>query len=280
MREGAFRPSRLTKEGVDEEETLAAAAVASFAAVAILPSASAHDARSRRHAGRHQGRSSLGGTFPLSGPASGYAPIATGMAVYFKYINAPQGQGRQARRRRSADRLEVLRRRVQPGKRVQLANKLVLEDKVFAIVGTLGTEHNQAIRPFLNQRKVPQLLVSTGASYWGAAVQAVPVDDGLAARLHRGGARLRASGSPRTRPNAKIAVLYQNDDYGKDYLHGAQDRPRREAKPDRLRAVLRGHRHELRLADLARQKASGADTWVLFTTAARRPCARSRRRRR
>src|SRR6266496_3695558 len=110
----------------------------------------------------------IGGTFPLSGPASFYAPIPKGMQVYFTWINSRVNQSDHKR--------GVYGRQIQwkyyddaynPSQTVQLTNQLILQDKIFADVGSLGTEHNQAIRPILNQRKIPQILVSTGASFWG-----------------------------------------------------------------------------------------------------------------
>lgn len=116
----------------------------------------------------------LGGTFPLSGPASSYAPIPVGMAMYFSWVNAHKGpdgkrgvSGRQILWKYYDDGYN-------PAQTVQLTNKLVLEDKIFADVGSLGTEHNQAIRPFLNARKIPQILIATGASYWGLQYKQFP----------------------------------------------------------------------------------------------------------
>ena len=142
------------------------------------------------------------------------------MKAYFRYINArtgPDGKrgvyGRQIIWNYNDDQYT-------PPQAVQLTRRLVEQDKVFAIVGPLGTEVNPAIRPYLNSKKVPQTLVSTGAST-GVRTEAVPVDDRLAARLPVRGQDLRP-GDRRNSPNAKIAVLYQNDDYGKDYLTGLE----------------------------------------------------------
>src|SRR4051794_8128642 len=97
----------------------------------------------------------IGGTFPLTGPASLYAPIPRGMAIYFSWINRRINKGDHKR--------GVYGRQIKwkyyddqylPSKTVELTNQLLLQDKVYAIVGSLGTEHNQAIRPLLNQRKV------------------------------------------------------------------------------------------------------------------------------
>ena len=110
----------------------------------------------------------LGGTFPLSGVASIYAPIPRGMDAYFKYVNSRKGpDGKKGVYGRKIS-WKYYDDGYNPAQTVQLTHKLVLEDKVFAVVGSLGTEHNQAIRPFMNERKVPQLLVSSGASFFGS----------------------------------------------------------------------------------------------------------------
>ena len=106
-----------------------------------------------------------------------------------------------------------------PANTVQLTRKLVEEDKVFAVVGQLGTEPVLAARPYLNQKKVPQVLVSTGASNWGTQYKEYPWTIGwqqdyiAEGRLY--GQHIKANHSGK-----KIAVLYQNDDYGKNYLLG------------------------------------------------------------
>jgi branched-chain amino acid transport system substrate-binding protein len=161
----------------------------------------------------------IGGTFPLTGPAASYAPIPVGMRAYFNYINNRRGpDGRRG----------VMGRRLQwvyyddqfnPAQTVQLTRKLIEEDKVFATVGQLGTEPVQAVRPYVNQQKVPQVLVSTGASYWGLQYREFPWTIGwqpdyiAEGRLY--GLHLKAN-----HRGKKIAVVYQNDDYGKDYLYG------------------------------------------------------------
>ena len=161
----------------------------------------------------------VGGTFPLTGPAAAYAPIPLGMKAYFSHINARRGpdgkrgvMGRQIVWKYYDDGYN-------PANTVQLTRKLVEEDKVFATVGQLGTEHNLAVRGYLNQAKVPQTLVSTGASYWGTQYAEFPWTIGwqpdyiAEGRIY--GLHIKANFSGK-----KIAVLYQNDDYGKDYLLG------------------------------------------------------------
>jgi len=163
----------------------------------------------------------IGGTFPLTGPAAAYAPIALGMKAYFSYINARRGTdgkrgvgGRQIIWKYYDDGYN-------PANTVQLTRRLVEQDKVFATVGQLGTEHNLAVRSYLNQAKVPQTLVSTGASYWGLQGKEYPWTIGwqpdyiAEGRIY--GAHIKANFNGK-----KIAVLYQNDDYGKDYLYGVR----------------------------------------------------------
>jgi branched-chain amino acid transport system substrate-binding protein len=206
----------------------------------------------------------IGGTFPLSGAAASlYAPIPRGMEAYFKWVNNRKGpDGKKG----------VYGRRIvwkyyddgyNPAQTVQLTNKLVLEDKIFADVGALGTEHNQAIRPMLNQRKIPHILVTTGASYWGLQHKQFPWTIGWQPDYIAEG---RAYGIWITRnaPNAKIAIFYQNDAYGKDYLRGLKI-----GLGAKRNLIVSEQSYEPTdtsyASQLARQKASGADTWVLVS---------------
>jgi branched-chain amino acid transport system substrate-binding protein len=206
----------------------------------------------------------IGGTFPLSGPASLYAPIPRGMEAYFKWVNQRKGPD---------GKIGVYGRKIDwkyyddgyvPSQAVQLQNQLVLQDHVFAIVGTLGTENNQAIEPILNERKVPQILISTGASYWGLQYKQYPWTIGWQPDYIAEG---RAYGSwiIKNAPNAKIAVFYQNDDYGKDYLRGLKI-----GLGAKKSLIVSEQSYEVTDtsygSQIARQKASGADTWVLLTT--------------
>ncbi len=108
----------------------------------------------------------IGGSFPLSGPVSLYATIPAAMKAYFSYINSRKGpDGRRGIYGRQIV-FKIYDDQYNPAQTVQMARKLVEDDKVFAIVGQLGTEHNEAIRPYMNQNKVPQILNATGASEW------------------------------------------------------------------------------------------------------------------
>jgi branched-chain amino acid transport system substrate-binding protein len=206
----------------------------------------------------------IGGTFPLTGAAASlYAPIPRGMAAYFKYVNSRKGpDGKKG----------VFGRKIvwkyyddgyNPAQTVQQTNKLVLQDKIFADVGSLGTEHNLAIRGMLNQRKIPQLLIATGASYWGLQAKQYPWTIGWQPDYIAEG---RAYGNwiARNAPNAKIAVFYQNDAYGTDYLRGLKI-----GLGAKKNLIVSEQHYETTDtsygSQIARQKASGADTWVLFT---------------
>ena len=206
----------------------------------------------------------LGGTFPLSGPASIYAPIPRGMDAYFKYVNSRKGpDGKRGVYGRKIS-WKYYDDNYNPAQTVQLTHKLVLEDKVFAVVGSLGTEHNQAIRPFMNERKVPQLLVSSGASFWGLERKKFPWTIGWQPDYISEG-RIYAKWILDNAPRAKIAVFYQNDDYGKDYLTGLE-----EGLGAKKSLIVSKEHYEANdtayASQILKQKISGADTWVLLTT--------------
>jgi branched-chain amino acid transport system substrate-binding protein len=163
----------------------------------------------------------IGGTFPLTGPAAAYAPIPLGMKAYFSYINGRKGPdgkrgvgGRQIVWKYYDDGYN-------PANTVQLTRRLVEQDRVFATVGQLGTEHNLAVRGYLNQRKVPQTLVSTGASFWGTQYKQFPWTIGWQPDYIAEG-RVYGLHIKQNQRGKSIAILYQNDDYGKDYLYGVK----------------------------------------------------------
>jgi branched-chain amino acid transport system substrate-binding protein len=207
----------------------------------------------------------LGGTFPLSGFASQYAPIPAGMRAYFSYINARRSKvdGKRGVYGRQIV-WKVYDDQYNPAQTVQLTNKLILEDKIFANVGSLGTEPNLPIRPLLNQRKVPHVLVSTGASYWGLQTKQFPWTLGWQTDYIAEG-RVYGQWIRRNAANSKIAVFYQNDDYGKDYLRGLK-----QGLGNRTSLIVSEQSYELTDtsygSQIGRQRASGADTWVLLST--------------
>jgi branched-chain amino acid transport system substrate-binding protein len=208
----------------------------------------------------------IGGTFPLTGPASSYAPIPAAMKAYFSYINSRKGPdgkrgvfGRQIVFKYYDDGYN-------PVNSVQLQRRLVEQDKVFAVVGTLGTEVNQAVQPYLNQQKVPHVLVSTGASEWGLNYRKYPWTIGWQPDYVAEG-RLYGTDIRKNHPNAKIAVLYQNDSYGKDYVNGFKAAL---GTANVRRQIVREEAYELGSgapqSALIRLRGSGADTLMIFVT--------------
>jgi branched-chain amino acid transport system substrate-binding protein len=166
----------------------------------------------------------LGGLFPLTGPAATYAPIPLGMKAYFAYVNARKATRAEDPQRRRG----VLGRRIvwkyydhayNTATAAQLSRRLVEQDRVFATVGDLGTEPVLATRAYMNQQRVPQALVSTGASYWGLAYKEFPYTSGWQPDYIAEG-RLYGLHAKANYNGKKIAIVYQNDDYGKDYLYG------------------------------------------------------------
>src|SRR3954453_12527656 len=158
----------------------------------------------------------LGGSYPFSGPASAYGTIGEGAKAYFKFVNAKGGvNGRKIAFITLDDGYE-------PPKALQNARRLVQQDKVFAMFNTLGTPNNLAIWDFLNQQKVPQLYVATGASDWGKDLKAHPYTIGWQPNYVTE-AKVYAEYLKKSKPNAKVAVLYQNDGFGKDLLAGFEE---------------------------------------------------------
>jgi branched-chain amino acid transport system substrate-binding protein len=200
----------------------------------------------------------LGGTSPLSGPASAYASVARGADAYFKYVNARGGvNGRKILYKYVDDAYN-------PAQTVQATRQLVEQDKVFAIFNSLGTEQNVATRDYLNQVKVPQLFVASGATTFGRDYKQYPYTIGLQPSYQAEG-WIYGKYLARTKPGAKIAVLFQNDDYGKDLLSGLKKGIARS----KVRVVA-AQGFEVTATDVqsqvARLKASGANTLALFAT--------------
>jgi branched-chain amino acid transport system substrate-binding protein len=205
----------------------------------------------------------IGGTFPISGPAALYAPIAKGMQAYFSYINARRAASDKKRGVYGRQIIfKVYDDQYNPAQAVELTRRLVEQDRVFALVGGLGTEPQTPVRPYANQQRVPQLFVSTGATTWGRDRRQFPWTIGWQPDYQSEG---RAYGQHiRTnQPNAKVAILFQNDDYGKDYLAGF------EPAVGESRIVAK-QGYEVTAPSVASQvaqlRASGADTLLIVGT--------------
>src|SRR6202162_2708474 len=159
----------------------------------------------------------LGNTIAQSGPAAAYGTIANASNAYFTYINNTQGgvNGRKIT-------YKILDDVYNPANTVPLTKQLVEQDQVFAMFGGLGTQAQTAVRDYLNTQKVPQLFVATGATTFMADFSSHPYTIGWQPP-YQGEARIYAKDILANHPNARIGVLYQNDDYGKDYLKGLTD---------------------------------------------------------
>jgi len=157
----------------------------------------------------------IGNIMPYSGPASAYAAIGKAEEAYFNKINAEGGiNGRKIKFISYDDGYS-------PPKTVEQARKLVESDNVLLIFGSLGTSTNGAIRKYMNEQKVPQIFVASGASKWNDPQQ-YPWTMGWQPS-YAGEAKIYAKYVMKEKPDAKIGVLYQNDDFGKDYLKGLKD---------------------------------------------------------
>src|SRR6476659_4412784 len=161
----------------------------------------------------------IGGTFPYSGPAALYKTIPTAEQAYYAYVNAKGG----VNHRKIKD--ITVNDEYNPAETVPAVKKLVEQNHVFAIVGSLGTAPGLATWGYLNKRHVPQVLRATGDAYWGNCVHkacqgsAKPWTMGWQPS-YPGEAKLYAKYILKNKPKAKIGVLYQNDAYGKNYLSG------------------------------------------------------------
>jgi branched-chain amino acid transport system substrate-binding protein len=157
----------------------------------------------------------IGNIMPYSGPASAYGEIGKAEAAYFRKINEEGGvNGRKINFISYDDAYS-------PPKTVEQARKLVESDEVLLIFQSLGTAQNTAIERYMNSKKVPQLFVATGASKWNDP-QHFPWTMGWQPS-YQSEAHIYAQYLIKTHPQGKIGVLYQNDDYGKDYLKGLKD---------------------------------------------------------
>ena len=157
----------------------------------------------------------LGQTMPYSGPASAYGAIGKAELAYFQMVNDQGGiNGRKIN-------LISLDDAYSPPRAVEQVRKLVEEDQVLALFQNLGTPSNSAIHKYVNARKIPHLFIATGATKWGDPAN-FPWTIGFQPS-YQIESHIYAKYIVQNKPGAKIAVLFQNDDYGKDYLKGLKD---------------------------------------------------------
>jgi ABC-type branched-subunit amino acid transport system substrate-binding protein len=191
-------------------------AIASAAAFAVLAASSSGALAQKKYdTGATDTEIKIGNIMPYSGPASAYGAIGKTEAAYFKKINEAGGiNGRKINFISYDDGYS-------PPKTVEQARKLVESDEVLLLFNALGTPPNSAIHKYMNSKKVPQLFVATGATKWNDPRE-FPWTMGWQPS-YQSEARIYAKYLLKEKPGAKIAVLYQNDDYGKDYLKGLKD---------------------------------------------------------
>src|SRR5246500_1788626 len=189
------------------------AAVVAAAALALTSSAAL--AQKKYDTGASDTEIKIGNIMPYSGPASAYGVIGKTEKAYFDKINAEGGiNGRKVNFISYDDGYS-------PPKAVEQARKLVESDEVLLIFNSLGTPPNSAIHKYMNEKKVPQLFVATGATKWNDPKE-FPWTMGWQPN-YQSETQIYAKYILKEKPNAKIAVLYQNDDYGKDYVKGLKD---------------------------------------------------------
>ena len=200
----------------------------------------------------------LGHINPYSGPASAYGAIGKSISAYFDKVNAEGGiNGRKVK-------FISLDDGYNPAKTVEVTRKLVEQEEVLLIFQPLGTPPNSAIHKYMNDKKVPHLFVATGATKWGDPKN-FPWTMGFQPN-YQSESKVFAAHILDTKPNAKIAILYQNDDYGKDYLKGFED-----GLGDKAKAMIVS-RATYEVTDptvdsqMVSLKASGADTFFNITT--------------
>jgi len=200
----------------------------------------------------------LGQTMPYSGPASAYGTIGKVEAAYFKMINDGGGvNGRKIE-------LISLDDGYSPPKTVEQVRRLVEQEEVLALFQTLGTPCNSAIHKYVNAKKVPHLFLATGATKWGDPKD-FPWTMGFNLSYQSEG-KIYAAYLLKNKPDAKIALLYQNDDYGKDVLKGVKDGLGDKA----AKMIIAEATYEVSDATIDSQiltlKGSGADTFINITT--------------
>ncbi|MBP1096227.1 ABC transporter substrate-binding protein [Bradyrhizobium diazoefficiens] len=199
----------------------------------------------------------IGNIMPYSGPASAYAVIGKTEEAYFNKINAEGGiNGRKIKFISYDDGYS-------PPKTVEQARKLVESDGVLLIFGSLGTSTNGAIRKYMNEKKVPQLFVASGASKWNDPRQ-YPWTMGWQPS-YASEARIYAKYVMKEKPDAKIAVLYQNDDFGKDYLKGLKGGLGAKASMIVLEEAYDTSEPAVD-EHVVKLKSSGADVFISITT--------------
>jgi branched-chain amino acid transport system substrate-binding protein len=232
--------------------------VAACAAAIMMLAASPASAQKKYGPGVTDTEIKLGNTVPYSGPASAYGILGKTYAAYFKKINDEGGiNGRKIVLISYDDAYS-------PPKTVEQTRKLIESDEVLAIVGNVGTASNIAIQKYLSAKKTPQLFLATGASRWNDP-KAFPWTMGWLPS-YQAEATAYATYLLKEKPNAKIGVFYQNDDFGKDYVRGLK-----EGLGDKAASMIVAEAsYEVSEptidSQIVKLKAAGVDTLMTFAT--------------
>ena len=233
-------------------------AIASAAFAVFAATSSGALAQKKYDPGATDTEIKIGNIMPYSGPASAYGVIGKTEEAYFKKINAEGGiNGRKINFISYDDGYS-------PPKTVEQARKLVESDEVLLLFNVLGTPPNSAIQKYMNSKKVPQLFVATGATKWNDPKN-FPWTMGWQPN-YQSETQIYAKYILKQMPNAKIAVLFQNDDYGKDYLKGLKDGLGAKAAT----MIIAEESYETTQptidSNIVKLKSSGADVFINITT--------------
>ena len=228
------------------------------AAATLIAVASPALAQKKYDPGASDTEIKIGNTNPYSGPASAYGLIGKTIEAYFKKVNAEGGiNGRKINFISYDDGYS-------PPKAVEQVRKLVESDEVLLVFQPLGTPSNTAIQKYMNSKKVPQLFVATGATKWGDP-QHFPWTMGWQPTYQAEG-QIYAKYILKEHPNAKIGILYQNDDYGKDYVKGLKDGLGDKAKSMIVSELPYETADPTVDSQIVNLKGSGADVFFNVTT--------------
>src|SRR5881227_424117 len=226
------------------------------AACAIMLAASPLHAAEMR--GVSASEITIGQTMPYSGPVSAFGALGKGEVAYFKMLNERGGiNGRKVN-------LISLDDSYAPPKTVEQTRRLVESDEVALIFSSIGTAHNTAIAKYLQAKNIPQLFIGSGASKFADPAQYPQATLGVQGPF-RYEARLYARYALAKNPNAKFAVISQNDDFGRDYLLGLKD-----VLGDKYDSIVTAATYEIQDptidSQIVKLKASGADVFVIAAT--------------
>jgi branched-chain amino acid transport system substrate-binding protein len=232
-------------------------AVFSTAVIAFAATAGSALAQKNYDTGATDTEIKIGNIMPYSGPASAYGVIGKTEEAYFKKINSEGGiNGRKINFVTYDDGYS-------PPKAVEQARKLVESDEALLVFNSLGTANNTAIQKYMNSKKVPQLFVATGATKWNDPKD-FPWTMGWQPS-YQSEARIYAKYLMKEKPTARIAIFYQNDDFGKDYLKGLKDGL--GAKASMIAAEESYETSEPTIDNhIVKLKATGADVFISITT--------------